>query len=228
MESVNRPHLVWLAKTFGRTDYLPLTHLELQALSNAGSYVEKYPGSDLFKQGELSVAAYVIEKGEVELYRTSATRSRQVGRVRLGTVVGDIAMFRGEPYLSSARAISHVRAFRLERSRLIPVLIEYPAITMRWLVAGLRQLEATQRRVVQLMHSTVREQVAEMLLEEADEFGEVHITQRAIADALGASRQSVTIALARLQELGGTENGYRRIQITNDAVLARVSGRTIG
>nr|MDJ0924064.1 Crp/Fnr family transcriptional regulator [Acidimicrobiia bacterium] len=171
------------------------------------------------------VAAYVIQLGDVELYRTRAAGRRVVGRVRAGAVIGDIAMFQGHPYISSAKAVTRVRAFRLERSRLLPLLIEHPVIAMRWLVAGLSQLAATQQRVIRLMHRTVREQVAEVLLDEADDYGEVHLSQSSLADLLGASRQSVNEALAGLREAEMIETGYRVIRVLDAAALAGVSGR---
>ncbi|MCP3994202.1 MAG: cyclic nucleotide-binding domain-containing protein, partial [bacterium] len=157
MDIAEYQHFAWLARSFGRTDYLPLTTGDLEALAAAGSYVEKYPGTHLFKEGEESSYAYVVQQGDVELYRTRSTGKRVVGRVRPGAVIGDVAMFQGRPYISSARAVTRVRAFRLDRAKLLPLLIEHPVIAMRWLVAGLSQLEATQQRVIRLMHRTVRE-----------------------------------------------------------------------
>ncbi len=45
-------HYAWLAKSFGRTDYLPLSPEDLAALGEAGEVIEKYPGTYLFR-GEL-------------------------------------------------------------------------------------------------------------------------------------------------------------------------------
>ena len=227
MDPAEHQHFAWLARSFGRTDYLPLTPADLEALADAGTYVDKYPGTHLFKEGEQSTAAYVIQRGEVELYRTRAAGRRVVGRIHPGAVIGDIAMFQGQPYVSSAKAISRVRAFRLERSKLLPLLIEHPVIAMRWLVAGLSQLEATQQRVIRLMHRTVREQVAEVLLDEADDYGEVHLSQSSLADLLGASRQSVNEALASFRSDGSIETGYRVIRVKNTDALGLVSGRAI-
>jgi CRP-like cAMP-binding protein len=226
MDSAEYQHVAWLARAFGRTDYLPLTAADLDALSEAGSYIEKYPGTHLFREGEESVAAYVIQRGEVELYRTRPAGRRVVGRVHPGAVIGDIAMFQQRPYISSARAVVPVRAFRLERSKLMPLLMRHPVIAMRWLVAGLSQLEATQRRVIRLMHRTVREQVAELLLDEADRYGEVHLSQSSLADLLGASRQSVNEALADFREARAIETGYRLIRVTDRERLATVTGQT--
>lgn len=225
VDAAEHQHFAWLARSFGRTEYLPLTPADLEALSTAGEYVEKYPGTHLFKEGADAEAAYVIQRGQIELYRAHKDGIRVVARIGEGAVIGDIAMFQQQPYISSARAIDHVTAFRLDRKRLLPMLIEHPVIAMRWLVAGLTQLESTQRRVLRLMHRTVKEQVAEMLLDEADSYGEVHLSQASLAELLGASRQSVNEALSDLRASGLADTGYRVIRVVDRGGLAFVAGR---
>jgi CRP-like cAMP-binding protein len=223
MERLEDQHAAWLARTFGRTDYLPLTREDAMALSQAGAIIDKYKGTHLFKEGGVSDAAFVIQEGEVELYRISASGRSVVGRVGPGAVVGDIAMFQDQPYLSSARAVTAVRALRLEREALLPLLLTRPVIAMRWLVTGLGQLEATQRNLIRLMNRTVLEQVADLLLDEQDRFGEVKLSQATIAELLGASRQSVNEALGRLKDLGSIDTGYRRISVLDSGGLLAVS-----
>lgn len=223
MTTTDEQHFAWLARGFGRTDYLPLSPADMAALAHTGSFIEKYQGTHLFREGEPAIHAYVIEKGEVELYRTAGGQRRVVARAGEGNVLGDIAMFRGEPYISSARAVGPVSAFRFDRDRLMPVLIQHPVITLRWLVAGLGQLEATQRRVLGLMGRTVKEQVAGLLLDEADAKGAVHLSQSAIATLLGASRQTVNEALSELRQDEAVETGYRRILVKDRNRLGRLA-----
>jgi len=225
MVTVEQQHHAWLARSFGRTDYLPLSDTDLAALASAGEYVDKYPGTHLFKEGDESLAAYVVRRGKVELYRSRQSGSRVVHRLGEGAVLGDIAMFQSRPYLSSAKAITAVNAFRLDRVNLIPVLLEHPRLAMRWLIAGLNQLEATQQRVIRLMHRTVKEQVAELLLDEADPYGEVQLSQASLATLLGASRQSVNEALSALRDRNMVETGYRMIRVIDRKGVASVSGR---
>ncbi|MGB9357813.1 MAG: Crp/Fnr family transcriptional regulator [Acidimicrobiia bacterium] len=225
MDTAEEQHLAWLARSFGRTDYLPLTASDLAALSDAGSYVEKYPGTHLFKESADSEAAYVIRTGNVELFRNRTGGRLIVGRVGPGAVIGDIALLRGQPYMSSARAVSSVEAFRLDRAKLLPILFDHPRIAIRWLVAGLDQLEATQRRVVRLMRGSVKEQVAEMVLDEADRYGTVQLSQATLAGLLGASRQSVNQSLSELRRVGAVETGYRTITIVDADRLAASAGR---
>lgn len=225
MEAAEQQHFAWLAKSFGRTDYLPLSRDDLEALMAAGEPVEKYPGTHLFREGEPADAAFILEEGDVELYRGAKSSHRIVGRVHEGAVIGDIAMFQGEPYFSSARAIGNVVAYRFDRNKLLPVLMEHPVIALRWLVAGLGQLERTQRRVLRLMHRTVKEQVAELLLDDADGYGEVHLSQSSLATLLGTSRQSVNEALSELRAAGAADTGYRLIKVLDAETLAEVAGR---
>ncbi len=221
MVSTLDQHAAWLAKSIGRTDYLPMRPDDAVALAEAGEIVSKYKGTHLFREGDVADACFIIEEGEVELYRVVGAERSVVSRIGSGSVVGDIAMFQDRPYLSSARAITATRVLRLERGRLIPLLMARPVLAMRWLVNGLSQLESTQRRIIRLMNRTVIEQVAGLLDDEADSYGDVLLSQAAIAELLGVSRQSVNEALAVLRKDGAIETGYRRITVVDADWLAR-------
>lgn len=219
----DKQHLAWLARYFGRPDYLPLTPSDIDVLGESGEVVTRFAGSHLFRQGETARHAFLIEKGEVSLYRGSGDDRRVVARVGPGAVIGDIAMFSGDPYISSAQAKNNVTAFRFERERLLPELAQHPAVCLRWLVAGLRQLEHTQRRVIHLLHKTVRSRVADLLAEEADADMEVRLSQATIATLLGTSRQSVNEAISELRDSGIVKSGYRRITVVDCDALTAVA-----
>ncbi len=220
----DQQHMAWLARSFGRPDYAPLTRSDLETLIVSAEMVSKYPGTHLFREGDAASAAFLIESGEVEVYRGTGSKRRVVSRVGPGSVLGDIAMFGDGPYISSAQAVDRVRVFRFDRNRLLPELARHPAICLRWLVAGLRQLEETQRRVIHLMHKTVLGQVADLLVEEADVKGQVRLSQTTISTLLGVSRQSVNEALSRLREQNAVETGYRQIRVLDRDRLASIAG----
>ena len=223
LSKTDSQHFAWLARSFGRTDYLLLTPEDLEAIGRVAEPVRKYPGTHLFRQGETSTSAYVIEEGTVELYRGEKSSTRVVARAGSGSVIGDIAMFRSEPYVQSARAVDAVVALQLDRDLLIPLLLERPVIALRWLVAGLSQLERTQRRVVGLMHRAVIEQVAGLLIDEAAERDEIHLSQADIAGLIGASRQAVNESISQLRSMGAVETGYRIVRVTDLAALTKAA-----
>lgn len=216
-------HLAWLARSFGRPDYLPLTPEDLAVLAACAEPTLFRDGSHLFRQGERATAAYVIRDGEVDLYRIVAGQRRMVARVGSGSVIGDIAMFRSSDYLSSARAAGEVRALRFLREVLLPELARHPAICLRWLVAGLEQLEKAQRRIINLMHRSVLAQVADLLADEAEKRHQLLLSQGDIATLLGVSRQSVNEAIATLRSKGLVETGYRRVVVIDREALKELA-----
>ncbi len=221
--AADQQHMAWLARSFGRPDYAPLTGADLEILIGSAELISKYPGTHLFREGDPALAAFLVESGDVEIYRGTGSKRRVVSRVGSGSVLGDIAMFGDGPYISSAQAVDRVRVFRFDKDKLLPELAKHPAICLRWLVAGLRQLESTQRRVIHLMHKTVLSQVADLLGEEADAKGEVRLSQTTIATLLGVSRQSVNEALGRLREQSAVETGYRQIRVLDPDRLEAIA-----
>jgi CRP/FNR family transcriptional regulator, cAMP and macrophage regulator len=218
-------HLAWLARSFGRPDYLPLTASDLEVLAESAELVKRFRGSHLFRQGEPAVAAYLVREGQVDIYRTHSGSNTVVARVGAGSVIGDIAMFGEGVYKSSVRAVDHVKAFRFDRDRLLPELAKHPSICLRWLVSGLNQLERTQRRIISLMHKTVLAQVADLLAEEALEQKRVPLSQSSIATLLGVSRQSVNEALGELRDRKIVQTGYRMIEVVDmDRLQAVAAG----
>lgn len=215
--------LAWMARYFGRPDYLPLEPADLDTLGSVAEPVSRFVGSHLFRQGETATAAYLVREGTVDLYRVHRAKRRIVARVGPGAVLGDIAMFGEGTYLSGARAVTRVLALRFDRERLLPELARHPALCLRWLVAGLRQLEAAHRRIVRLMHGTVVSQVADLILEEAEQRGEVRMSQAEIASLLGTTRQSVNEALSVLKNEGAVSTAYRSIAIESHDTLKRAA-----
>lgn len=219
----DQQHLDWMARSFGRPDYAPLGPADIELIRSVGEVIQSRPGGHLFREGDPAVAAFVVESGEVEVYRGSGHTRRIISRVGPGSVLGDIAMFQDVAHLSSAMAVGPVHAFRFERNRLLPELARHPAVCLRWLVAGLRQLEDTQRRVISLMQKTVLCQVADLLVEEAGGRRDITLSQSTIAALLGVSRQSVNEALGRLRDQRLIETGYRRIRVLDPAKLQMIA-----
>lgn len=219
-EVADRQHLDWLARSFGRADYSPLHPNDIEMLDRVAIKLKKFDRSHLFREGEEAIAAYVVVKGTVELYRGSGAGRRVVTRVLPGGVIGDIALFSNEPYISSAQAAGPVELLRFDREPLLAELARHPALCLRWLVAGLRQLERTQRRVLRLMHRTVKARVADLIVDEGEE---VKLSQATIAALMGVSRQAVNEAISDLREAGLITTGYRRITPVDVPGLQRLA-----
>ena len=223
MGAAKQQHLDWLARSLAGADYQPLRAGDVESIRRVSDMVSVAPGGHLFREGEPAEAVYIIERGTVEVIRSSGSRRRVLATAGPGAVLGDFAMFTDRPHIADARAVGPLRAHRFARARLLPELAINPAIMLRWLVGAMRRIERTQRRVLTLAGKPVLAQVADLILEEDQRQPSVNLSQATIATLLGVSRQSVNEALGRLRQLGVVETGYRSIEILDLAHLERVA-----
>lgn len=223
MGEADQQHLDWLARSFGRVDYNPLSRTDVESIRGAGETFTMAPGGHLYEEGDQALGAFLVEQGEVEIYRGDGSGRRVVAYGGPGSVLGDMAMFGDGRHIASARVVRPVEGLRFDRSRLLPELAVHPAILLRWLVAVMRRMENTQRRVIRLMHKTVLAQVADLLLEESQRQPDVNLSQTTVGMLLGVSRQSVNEALGRLRDQGVVDTGYRTIKILDPDRLKEIA-----
>ncbi len=223
MESTKEMHLAWLARSFGRPDYMPLTEEDMKALDRSGEIVHYPRGVRIFEQGTPALAAFLIKKGSVELVRNGTTVYRCLCSTGQGAVLGDAPMFMGQHYYSSANTLDEVTAFRFDRDRVVEELATQPRIALRWLLACLQQSHACQRRVILLMQQTVPQKIAFLLLDEADEAGGVGLTQVEMAQLLGVTRHAINRGVAKLRRAGLIANRYGTTRIVDRHGLAELS-----
>lgn len=223
MGEADQQHLDWLARSFGRVEYRPLSSDDLEAIRRVGEPFTMAPGGHLFTEGEHAVSTFVIDQGEVEIYRGEGARRRVVAHGGPGSVLGDTSMFDDRRHIASARVVRSVRGLHFTRARLLPELAGHPGILLRWLVASMRRMEESQQRVVRLMHKTVLAQIADLLLEESQRQPDVNLSQATMGMLLGVSRQSVNEALGRLRDQGVVDTGYRRVVVLDPDRLAEIA-----
>lgn len=65
-----------------------------------------YPGDRLFSEGDSGDMAFIIESGDVEIFRTEQGKEIQLGVVGAGSIIGEMALIDDEPRMATARAVN--------------------------------------------------------------------------------------------------------------------------
>jgi len=73
------------------------------------------PGEIIFEEGEPGKHLYIVEQGQVELYRTVLGRKKVLAIAGAGDIFGEISVFFNQPRQVSARALTEVLAFAFDR-----------------------------------------------------------------------------------------------------------------
>jgi len=185
-------------------------------------------GETLFEQGDEGDALFVLEKGLLEVSILSAAgRKLTLNMLHSGDVFGEIALFDPGPRTATVSANQPSRLIRIGRKDLFLALeraplqaldmIELAGKRLRWVSTQLEEhvfLPMGARLAVRLLH------LAET---GADPSGRIAMSQSAVADHVGVSREAVSKTLSEWKRLGWIELSRGGVRILDTDALIDIS-----
>lgn len=97
----------------------------------------------LFRPGDPPTGIFIIESGEVEVFRQAGDKTVSIARLKPGEIVGELAMINDKPHIRGARAIGLTDCLRISPERFKAMMAESPA--------GMRMI---LRSLVRKLHKT--------------------------------------------------------------------------
>ncbi|BBY40339.1 Crp/Fnr family transcriptional regulator [Mycobacterium mantenii] len=188
-------------------------------------------GETIFSQGEPGDRVYLIVEGAVKIsYRGPAGRCSLRAIIGPADIFGELAVFDPGPRACTATAITDVRAMSLDRAALRALMAQQPAIAEQLLRTMTRQVQHSERQLVELVSSDVTARVARQLLVLGERFGTregdvlrlaLELSQDEMAQLVGADRVSVNRALRNFATRGWILLEGKTVVIINPKALAR-------
>jgi small-conductance mechanosensitive channel len=105
--------------------------------------VELSEGEALFHEGDIPKFLFLVAEGVVEITTTGASGPRIVARMSPGESLGAIGLICGTPYSATAKALTQLRLFRLDKTAIGAAMAAAPQ-----LAAGLEALAERSRAVL--------------------------------------------------------------------------------
>jgi CRP-like cAMP-binding protein len=222
MDRMPDRHAAWIARCLGRGDLAPLGADDIEDLVSLLGEQSFTAESTLFRTGDRPAEVLIVREGLVELSRKVGGRRVVLQVLRPGDVFGDVPMLvrMTEPF--DARALEDSVILSLDSVGLFRLLERRPRVAQRWLVSLAVRMAAVQARLIDLLAHGLEAQVASLLTREAEQ-GVVRLSQKVLADLLGARRTSVNRVLKRLENRGLVHAGYGQVDIADPAGLLTVS-----
>lgn len=189
---------------------------ELERVAQRMRRVSYGPQQQIFDRGDEGTALYVVERGRVQLSIVGADgRALLFGLAGPGDVFGEIAALDGRPRTAAASAMGPVVALSLSRPDLIRLIETMPSLAIAVIAFLCDRLRATSDRLEEVALDRVNIRVAKYLLQKATSAlrgaGAVRvvvtleISQGALANRLGTTRQTINRAFRSLREHGAIE-----------------------
>lgn len=216
----------WIARCVGHTETSPLSEADLSALAGYLESREFERGNLVFSAGSPSSGVWIVRSGLVELVVGSGPRRLVIQLLRPGDVDGDMHLVLDMPPPYSARAVLPTRFLYLAAGSFERLLTDRPAIARRWLSSVASRVSGSQRRVLELLGRSLREQAARLLLdEEVDR--RVALPQRTLAAMLGVQRPSLNKVLKDMERRDWIQLRYGEVVVKDaEALEAAASGRS--
>lgn len=182
-------------------------------------------GELIFGEGEPCLGLYVVESGNVRIFKSSAGGREQVLSIDgPGSSVAEIPVFDRGTYPASAQAISDVTLLFFSKQDFRALCLQHPEVPLKVLrvVGGrLRRLVAI---IEELSFATVRHRLVALLVRLAKSTGSRDGTQisfilpvnnNELAAQIGTVRELVSRNMSRLQSEGLLEIDGRTVRVPN-------------
>jgi CRP/FNR family cyclic AMP-dependent transcriptional regulator len=205
-----------------------LSETELKFISDRAVAKRYAQGELIFSEGDPCAGLYVVESGNVRIFKTSPGGREQVLTVeRPGNSVAELPVFDGGNYPASASAATDCVLLFISRNDFRALCLEHPEVALKVLrIVGLR-LRRLVGIIEELSFTTVRHRLGALLLRLARESGNrsgraefrIETSNQELASQIGTVRELVSRNLSRFQAEGLIAMDGKNITIPDLAKL---------
>ena len=210
--------------------FADLSEHELRALADRTASHTVAAGEQIFSEGDPCQGFFIVETGEVKIYKTAPSGREQVLTIeRAGDTVAELPVFDGGAYPASATALTDGTLLFVSKRDFRTLVLENPEVGLK----VLRTVGARLRRLVglieELSFTTVRGRLAMLLVRLIRTEGQATARghelmlppNQELAAQIGTVRELVSRNLGRLQAEGLIRlDGKRMIVADLDALAA--------
>lgn len=189
------------------------------------------PGQEVFLQGDPTEFVYIVGRGRIKITRVARQGFKSVLCVRgPGEFFCPATVIDRGPQLGTAEAIGEVVLLEADRAEFNSLCEENSELLAMIQGTCIGEVRSLIQRVEAFAFHNVRERLAMAILEESQRqqdhgksANEIRITQQELAGLVGASRESVSRSMTRMEEDGMVHTGRGRIQILDRRQLSELS-----
>ena len=213
--------------------FAPLADGELDTMLQHAMVSRHAEGDQIFAKGDPGNSMMAVLKGRVMISSPSIDGRQVVLTVfRDGEVFGEIALLDGKERTADATAMADTELLVVPRRSLVSLLEHRPELCLGLLMVLCERLRRTNEQVEDLAFLDLEARIAKVLVRLAEENGGgstaslpvgVKISQRALGELVGGSRESVNKHLQDWKRLGIIELGKGAILVHDLKALGEMS-----
>jgi len=208
-----------------------LTRDETDRLNFEKDFRHYKRGDILYNEGNRISGFYCINSGIIKVFKTGVDGKEQIIRfARKGEIIAYRSVLSNEPACTSAKVIEDCQVCFIPSELLIQFVKTNPAFAFEVVKLTCHELAEANSYITDIAQKTVRERVAEVLLNLVKDFGlddqkylRISLTREELANIVGTATESVIRLLSEFKSDKLIELNGRRIKIIDLRGLEKVS-----
>ncbi|MBE0666172.1 MAG: Crp/Fnr family transcriptional regulator [Bacteroidales bacterium] len=208
-----------------------LTRDETDRLNFEKDYRHYRRGDILYNEGNRISGFYCINSGIIKVFKTGIDGKEQIIRfARKGDIIAYRSVLSNEPACTSAKVIEDCQACFIPSELLIQFVKTNPAFSFEIVKLTCHELAEANSYITDIAQKTVRERVAEVLLQLVKDFGldeqkylRITLTREELANIVGTATESVIRLLSEFKSDMLIELTGRKIRILDLKGLEKTS-----
>lgn len=208
-----------------------LTRDETDRLNFEKDFRHYRRGDILYNEGNRISGFYCINSGIIKVFKTGVDGKEQIIRfARKGEIIAYRSVLSNESACTSAKVIEDCQVCFIPSELLIQFVKTNPAFSFEMLKLTCHELAEANSYITDIAQKTVRERVAEVLIQLVKDFGldeqkflRISLTREELANIVGTATESVIRLLSEFKSDKLIELSGRKIRILDLKGLEKIS-----
>jgi CRP-like cAMP-binding protein len=227
---LEEPHCNDCNRDFG-TIFKKLKASQIEYLNNNKTCTQVKKGKILYEEGHRITGIFCVNKGILKIYKTGIEGKEQIIKfAKPGDVIGYRSVINAEPACTSVKVLEDAILCHISSQELYQLLRENSEFGIEMLQIACAELGEANNYITDIAQKSVRERLAEILIQLKDDFGtnqegiiNLALTREELANIIGTATESVIRLLSEFKNEGIIELQGRKVKILNAAKLKKIS-----
>lgn len=188
-------------------------------------------GDILYQEGNRISGFYCINSGIIKVFKTGVDGKDQVIRfAKTGDIIAYRSVLSNEPACTTAKVIEDCQVCFIPTEILISFVKSNPSFALELVKLTCHELGEANSYITDIAQKTVRERLAEVLIQLINDFGldeqkflKISLTREELANIVGTATESVIRLLSEFKTDNLVELSGRKIKILNVKGLEKIS-----
>lgn len=208
-----------------------LTSEEAEKINFEKDFRRYKRGDILYHEGNRISGFYCINSGIIKVFKTGFDGKEQIIRfAKPGDIIAYRSVLSNEPACTTAKVIEDCQVCFIPSEILVSFIRTNPNFALELMKLACHELGEANSYITDIAQKTVRERLAEVLIQLVDEFGlddqknlKISLTREELANIVGTATESVIRLLSEFKSDMLVELNGRKIRILNSKGLEKIS-----